>query len=62
MVLKDSAETLAVILDGLHEDLNRAEEEEEYEEFPDSNGRSDKLVSQEHWDIYKKVKLQLGCE
>ena len=53
---QDSAEILAVILDGLHEDLNRADGTEKYEEFPDSNERSDAIVSAEHWSIHKKVR------
>ena len=52
---QDSAEILSVILDGLHEDLNRADGTEKYEEFPDSNGRSDDVVSEEHWKIHRKL-------
>ena len=54
---QDSAEILSVILDGLHEDLNRADGKEKYEEFPDSNGRSDEVVSEEHWSVHQKARV-----
>ena len=55
---QDSAEILAVILDGLHEDLNRSNSNLKYEEFQDSNGREDAIVSEEHWEVHKKVPLR----
>ena len=51
---QDSVELLQVLLDGLHEDLNRVKEKVENQDIPDSNGRDDKLVSQEHWNLFKK--------
>ena len=51
---QDSGELLQVLLDGLHEDLNRVKEKVANQDIPDSNGRDDKLVSQEHWNLFKK--------
>ena len=51
---QDSVELLQVLLDGLHEDLNRVKEKVENQDIPDSNGRDDKLVSQEQWNLFKK--------
>ena len=51
---QDSVELLQVLLDGLHEDLNRIKQKIENQDIPDSAGRPDKIVSQEHWDLYKR--------
>ena len=51
---QDSVELLQVLLDGLHEDLNRIKQKIENQDIPDSAGREDKIVSQEHWNLYKR--------
>ena len=45
----DSQEFLAVLLDGIHEDINRVKKKP-YLELPDSNDRPDKIVAKEWWD------------
>ncbi|XP_078342012.1 ubiquitin carboxyl-terminal hydrolase 19-like isoform X3 [Crassostrea virginica] len=49
----DAQEFMAFFLDGLHEDLNRIKKKP-YTETVDSDGRSDEVVADEAWDIYKK--------
>ena len=46
---QDSQEFLSVLLDGLHEDLNRVTDKP-YVELKDSDGRPDVLVAAEAWD------------
>ncbi|KAI9242543.1 MAG: hypothetical protein BYD32DRAFT_477586, partial [Podila humilis] len=48
----DSQELLAFLLDGLHEDLNRILKKP-YTQVPDSNGRPDKEVAADCWNIHK---------
>ncbi|OLY83986.1 putative ubiquitin carboxyl-terminal hydrolase 12 [Smittium mucronatum] len=50
---QDAPEFLSFFLDGLHEDLNRIYDKP-YIEIPDSDGRSDSVVADEQWEIYKK--------
>ena len=51
---QDSVELLQVLLDGLHEDLNRIKEKGANDSIPDSNGRPDSVVSHEHWELYRR--------
>ena len=51
---QDSVELLQVLLDGLHEDLNRVRHKVENDSIPDSDGREDSVVSLEHWNLHKK--------
>jgi ubiquitin C-terminal hydrolase len=44
---------LAFLLDGLHEDLNRVINKP-YIEIPDADGRPDKVVADERWEMHKK--------
>ncbi|KAI6646793.1 Ubiquitin carboxyl-terminal hydrolase 32-like [Oopsacas minuta] len=50
---QDAQELLSVLLDRLHEDLNLVITKP-YKELPDSDGRPDCEVSQEHWDYHLK--------
>ena len=50
---QDAQELLSVLLDRLHEDLNLVINKP-YKELPDSDGRPDNEVSQEHWDYHLK--------
>eukprot|EP00800_Vazella_pourtalesii_P019812 TRINITY_DN687_c0_g1_i4.p1 TRINITY_DN687_c0_g1~~TRINITY_DN687_c0_g1_i4.p1 ORF type:complete len:1290 (+),score=322.70 TRINITY_DN687_c0_g1_i4:294-4163(+) len=50
---QDAQELLSVLLDRLHEDLNLVINKP-YKELPDSGGRPDFEVSQEHWDYHLK--------
>lgn len=49
----DAQEFMAFFLDGLHEDLNRIKKKP-YTETVDSDGRSDEVVADEAWEMYKK--------
>ncbi|XP_041347481.1 ubiquitin carboxyl-terminal hydrolase 19-like [Gigantopelta aegis] len=49
----DAQEFMAFVLDGLHEDLNRVRKKP-YTETIDSDGRQDKVVADESWEVYKK--------
>ncbi|XP_033888127.1 ubiquitin carboxyl-terminal hydrolase 15-like isoform X2 [Acipenser ruthenus] len=50
---QDSQELLAFLLDGLHEDLNRIRKKP-YIQLKDTEGRPDKVVAEEAWEIHLK--------
>ncbi|GBG33620.1 Ubiquitin carboxyl-terminal hydrolase, putative [Hondaea fermentalgiana] len=49
---QDSHELFSLLLDGLHEDLNRVKKKP-YTETVESQGRPDEVVASESWDVFK---------
>lgn len=48
---QDSCELINYVIDLMHEDLNRVKKKP-YIEMKDSEGRTDSVVSAEHWDAF----------